>query len=93
MMSRADPPPDARVHFTEILDRMQLLRDDFTSHADDHDVIRALAGAPGMAPDPAADVLPDEYCLQLDVPLGTTYAAAARKLGEVLDLKPSPETD
>jgi hypothetical protein len=83
--------PDAREEFTDILDRMRLLGDDFTSHPDDHEVIRALAGAAKEAPGPVGDVLPDDYCIQLDLPPGTNYRVAARKLAEILSMGLGPE--
>lgn len=87
-MNDVDQTLDESKSFTAILDRMQLLGDDFTAHADDQEFLRALAD--GTASDPAGDVLPDEYCTQLELPPGTSYAAGARKLIEVLLLDPGP---
>jgi hypothetical protein len=83
-MDAAGQQPDACEQFTDILERMRLLGDDFTAHADDHEVIRALADVPQEDPGPAGDVLPDDYCVQLDLPPGTPYRIAARKLADVL---------
>lgn len=83
-MSQLNPAPDAREHFTDILDRMQLLRGDFTAHPDDRAVMHALADAPEASPGPAAEALPDEYCGQLALPPGSTYRDGARKLLELL---------
>ena len=35
----------------------------------------------------------EEYCLQLDLPPGSTYRAAARKLAEILGHELSPHGD
>ncbi len=83
-MSHAEQPPDAREPFTDILDRMRLLGDDFTAHSDDRELIRLLADTPEASPGPAGEVLPEDYCVQLDLPPDTTYRAAARKLIEIL---------
>jgi hypothetical protein len=91
MIDPAEPPHDAREEFTDILDRMRLLGDDFTAHPDDYDLIRTIADAPKEDPGLAGDVLPDEYCIQLDLPRGRTYRVAARKLAEVLGHPPAPE--
>lgn len=83
-MSPIDPAPDALERFTDILDRMRLLRDDFTAHPDDRAVMHALADAPEDPAAPAAETLPEEYCAQLALPAGSTYRAGARKLLELL---------
>jgi len=92
-MDPADQSHDAREEFTDILDRMRVLGDDFTAHPDDYELIRAIAGAPKDAPGLAGDVLPDEYCIQLDLPRGRSYRSAARKLAEILRNPPAPEAD
>ncbi|HEX8201782.1 MAG TPA: hypothetical protein VF590_15000 [Isosphaeraceae bacterium] len=78
-------PDDAREAFTDILDRMRLLGDDFTAHPDDLALIGALAADVAGKPGPAEDVLTEEYCVQLELPPGSTYRVAARRLADVLD--------
>lgn len=92
-MSPTKLSPQVRQRFTDLLDRMQLLGDDFTSHPDDHQVLWDLAQAPESDPGQAVPVLPDEYAVQLDLPAGSTFQAGARKLIAILNLHPNPESD
>ena len=84
-------PDDAREAFTDILDRMRLLGDDFTAHPDDLALIGALAASTPRFPGLAEDALAEDYCVQLELPPGTTYRVAARKLADVLH--PEPGSD
>jgi hypothetical protein len=49
-------------------------------------LIRDVAGAPDTPPRENDDILDAFYCKQLEIPPGTTYQEAARRVAEALDI-------
>lgn len=86
-MSGSDPSPETKEHFIAFLDRMLNPGDDFELCEDDIQVLRAVADSRNAPPTGNDDILNAFYCKQLDIPPGSVYREAARKVSQRLGLE------